>query len=95
MQEAHQIELRFDIHSVNSGDPETLAAKTYCEELAMKIPGTIAVHGFEYAREYREIRMTADVDQSVRNFDHYLDELCGGIRKRYPDVYIKVRIVPR
>ena len=95
VQEAHHIELRFDIHSVNTGDPEALAAKTYCEELAMKIPGTTAVHGFEYAREYREIRMTADVDQRVRNFDHYLDELCGGIRKRYPDVYIKVRIVPR
>ena len=95
VQETHQIELRFDIHSANTGDPEISAAKIYCEDLAMKIPGTTAVHGFEYSRTYREIRITADVDQRIRNFDHYRDVLCGGIRKRYPDVYIKVRIVPR
>lgn len=46
-------------------------------------------------RAYGEIRITVDVDQQVRNFSHYRDELCGGIRKRYPDINIKVRIVPR
>ena len=95
VQEAHRIELRFDIHSVNAADREIADAKTYCEDLAMKISGTTGVHGFEYVRAYGEIRITVDVDQRVRNFSHYRDELCGGIRKRYPDVYIKVRIVPR
>ncbi len=88
------IDLNFDIHSVNTTDPAVLEAREYCEEKLLAMDGARQMRAFDYSTEYREIRFTALVEFTVRDYRAFRKELSEKILEKYPDTAVLISVEP-
>lgn len=84
--------LSFEIHAMNTTDPEVIAAGELISSIAMSIPGTRAVHAFDYIKNRNVIFVTALVDFSISEYRPYRKELSEKINEHFPHTTVFIRV---
>ena len=87
----HQVALTaIGVYSMNTKDPEAMAARDRINEIVTSVPNVLQMHGFYMNREDKEMRFDIVVSFEAKNRRDAYNEALECVRKEYPDYNLMV-----
>ena len=87
----HQVALTaIGVYSMNTKDPEAMAARDRINEIVTSVPNVLQMHGFYMNREDKEMRFDIVVSFEAKNRRDAYNEALERVRKEYPDYNLMV-----
>jgi divalent metal cation (Fe/Co/Zn/Cd) transporter len=87
----HQVALTaIGVYSMNTKDPDAMAARDRVNEIVTSVPYVLQMHGFYMNRDDKEMRFDIVVSFEAKNRRDAYNEALERVNKEYPDYNLLV-----
>lgn len=80
------------VYSINTKDPEAMAAREKVTELVMETDHVLQMHGFYLDKKEKTLRFDVVISFDAKNRGQVYREVLDKVQKAYPDYELQVAI---
>ena len=78
------------VYSINTKDPEAIAARERVSSIVTADPNVLQMHGFYLDKEEKTLRFDFVVSFEARDRDRVYREICEKVQREYPDYTLQI-----
>lgn len=78
------------VYSINTKDPEAIAARERVSAIVTADPNVLQMHGFYLDKAEKTLRFDFVVSFEARDRDRVYREICEKVQREYPDYTLQI-----